>query len=99
MRDTAWFVKYPRRVDELKQPHALTAEQPYEIVGRAELDWMDYDNFVTDMLADREFLETWLLVAGEGTPMRCVLVTCDVRRDRILVVPERGCYVKYAAVI
>lgn len=97
MRDTAWFVKYPRRIDELKLLHDLAAESAFEIVGRVELDDMDYDNFITDLLADRAFLEPYALVCGMGDPLRCVLVSCPDRADGVLVVPERGCYVQYAA--
>ena len=98
MRNTAWFVKQPRRLEDLKALHALSAEQPYEIVGEIELDWMDYENFIMDLRADRSYLEDWLLVTGKGSTMRCVLIYCDVRRDRILVVPK-GQYVQYAAVL
>lgn len=99
MRDTAWFVKHPKRVEDLKQPHALTAEQPFEVVGNVKLDWIDYENFAGDLRADRAFLETYCLTAKEGIPMRCVLVGCDTRPEQLLIVPERGCYVKYAAIL
>ena len=99
MRETAWFVKYPRRVDDLKKPHPLTAEQPFAVVGTVKLDWMDYENFAEDLTADRAFLETYFLTAGEGMPMRCVLVRCDTRSGQLLIVPEQGCRVKYAAII
>ena len=42
---TAFFVDFPRILDELKQPHLLKAERPYEIAATVTLGKMDYDNF------------------------------------------------------
>ena len=42
---SAFFVPFPRVLSDLKQPHLLEAEQPYEIVQTIILGKMDYDNF------------------------------------------------------
>ena len=88
---TALFIKAPRRIEELQKPH--------EIVKTIVLGKIDYENFMTDMLADRRFIEDNYALCSEGKELNCLLVKERGRTGGILVVPEDRCYVKYAAYI
>ena len=54
--------------------------------------------FITDMLADRQFLEDYSDLCNEGEIWRCIHVKQRGQSGGILVVPD-GCYVKYAALV
>ena len=58
---------------------------------------LDYENFVTDMLADRDFIGENAALCGEGEVMRCMLVQRRGQDGGVLVVPERGSFVGWAA--
>ena len=94
----AYFVYSPRTTEDLLRPHDLRSETPYEIVHTVTLSAMSYENFITDMVADRQFLEDWADLCCEGDTWRCILVKQRGKTDGILVVPD-GCYVKYAALL
>ena len=96
---SAFFVPFPRVLSDLKQPHLLEAEQPYEIVQTIILGKMDYDNFCTDMKVDRQFIEDYSELCGTGPIWKCLFVHQRDKSDGILVVPTDGCYVKFAAYI
>jgi len=87
--DRAYFVKHPRTAGELRGPRLLGSAAPYEIAGTVALDQCAYDNFVSDMLVSRDFLED---------AAHCLLVTCE-GRDSLLVIPEEGGYVGLAACV
>ena len=53
IRGYAYFVERPRRLEDLLRPHLIERERPYSIVTAVQLPKIDYENFVTDMLADR----------------------------------------------
>lgn len=53
----AYFVERPRRIEDLMVPHPIEKERPYRIVTEIHLPAIDYENFITDMLADRQFIE------------------------------------------
>ncbi len=53
----AHFVPDPRRVEELSVPHLLSDEKAYEVVKVITLSGIVYGNFITDMLADRQYIE------------------------------------------
>lgn len=96
---TAFFVRMPRTIDELRVPHFPQRERPYEIVKIIELSRMDYENFSTDLLVSRQFIEEHANFCGEGEVFRCLFVCHCGHEDGILVLPERGGYVKWAAYI
>ena len=50
MRDngTAYFVQYPRIMEELNIIHSLDWEKPYQVVKEIYLQAIDFENFVTD---------------------------------------------------
>ena len=95
----AYFVECPRTIEDLLQPHLAEHELPYEIIKTVRLAWIDYVNFITDMLADRQFLvENAKLCSKDGETIRCILVKpCRGGDDGILVVPENA-WVGLAAV-
>lgn len=93
---TAYFVYSPRTISDLFQPHDIREEKPYRVVHTVFLSAMSYENFITDMLADRQFLEDYADLCGEGELWKCILVKHRGEEKGVLVVPD-GCYVKYAA--
>lgn len=94
---TAFFVDFPRTLDDLKRPHLLKAECPYEIVSTVTLGKMDYDNFCTDMTVDRQFIEDNFELCSTGPVWKSLFVRQRGRGDGVLIIPTDGCYVKYAA--
>lgn len=99
MRKTgyAFFVRRPRVLGELVELHSIECERPYEIVKTVRLGAMDYENFVTDMVADRQFVEDNAEYCSTGEVWKCLLVQKRGNRGGILVMPEDNCYVGYAA--
>ena len=93
----AYFVDQPRVLDDLIVPHDILAEQNYEIIATAKLGKMDYENFVTDMIADRQFIEDNCELCSEGEVWKCLLVQQKGEKGGVLLIPTDRCYVKYAA--
>ena len=96
-RDFAYFVERPRTIEDLLQPHLFEKEQEYRIVKTIELGKMDYENFITDMLADRQFIEDNAGLCSQGEVWQCLLIRQRECCDGILAMPEGGCYVGWAA--
>ena len=97
MKEKAFFVERPRTIGDLMQPHLYKHEREYQIVKTIELGKMDYENFITDMIADRLFIEENAALCAQGGVWRCLLVQQRGRTDGVLVVPVDGCYVGWAA--
>ena len=93
----AYFVESPRIIEDLKVPHPIEQETQYEIVKTVKLAKIDYENFITDMIADRQFIEDNASLCSQGGPCRCILVQQRGRADGVLVMPADGCYVGWAA--
>ena len=49
----AYFVSDPCRIEDLRVLHPVDKERPFEVVKTVKLARIDYDNFITDMVADR----------------------------------------------
>lgn len=97
---TAFFTEYPKRAEELTRPRPVEEAAPYEIAGTVSLGKLDYDNFASDMLVSREFLELGASgcgVGGDGT-LHCLLVQC-AGRPGLLIVPDPDGAVRFAAVL
>ena len=95
----AYFVERPRTIDDLRQPHPIESEKPYEIVKVISLAGIDYENFITDMVADRQFLEdNATLCSKNGSVLRCLLVKRRKADAGILVVPDEA-WVDIAALL
>ncbi len=93
----AYFVMAPRVIEDLKTPHLLDRERPFEVVKAIKLAAIDYENFITDMVADRQFIEDNASLCAKGEVWKCLLVQRRGSCDGVLVMPEGGCYVGYAA--
>jgi len=93
------FVSFPRVLSDLQRPHLAASEQAYEIVKSVSLGKMDYDNFCSDMVADRQFIEDYADLCCVGSVWKCLFVHQRGKADGILIVPTDDCYVKYAAYI
>ena len=93
----AYFVESPRIVEDLKVPHQIEHEQKYEIAKTVKLAKIDYENFITDMIADRQFIEDGAALCSQGEVWRCILVQQRGRTDGVLVVPVDSSYVGWAA--
>lgn len=98
--DTAFFVRYPRRIEDLRKSHLIRDEHTYEVVKEITLAAIDYENFITDMCADRQFVEDNSTLCSEGDPLKCLLVRRRGKSGGVLVVPDAPdycAYVKWAA--
>ena len=93
----AYFVESPRTISDLMQPHPIEQEQVYEIVKTIKLSKIDYENFITDMVADIQFIEDSATLCSKDEIWRCILVQQGGRTDGVLVMPEDGCFVGWAA--
>ena len=93
----AYFVESPRIIEDLLAPHPIELETQYEIVNTVKLAKIDYENFITDMIADRQFIEDYAALCSQGEVWRCLLVKQRGRSDGVLVIPIDGCYVGWAA--
>ena len=105
LTDYAYFVPRPRVFADLFRPHLIEEERPYRIVKTVTLPAIDYENFITDLLVDRPFIEAFspLCTApgdcfplGGKSPVR-TLGDRGLVPDGILVIPGDGSFVASAA--
>lgn len=97
---TAYFVRKPRTIYDLRQPHLSEQEHKFEIVAETTLSAIGYENFSLDMLADRQFIEDNAPRTATGASMKCIFVHKRGKQDGILVVadyPRNPAFVSYAA--
>ena len=93
----AFFIERPRVLDDLIKPHVFGQEKPYEIVKTIRLGAMEFENFVTDMVADRKFIEDYADVCSNNEVWRCLAIQKRGECGAVLVMPLDRCYVGYAA--
>ena len=93
----AYFVKAPRRIKDLRALHSVEEERAYKVVKQVKLAMIDYENFITDMVADRQFIEDSAALCSKDETWLCILVQQRGRTDGVLVMPEDGCFVGWAA--
>ena len=91
------FIRHPRTISDLMQPRLHKHEWEYQIVKTIELGKMDYENFITDMLADRQFIEDSAALCSQSEVWKCLLVRQRGCREGVLVMPENRCFVGWAA--
>lgn len=99
---TAYFVRKPRTLYDLRQPHLVEQEQAFEVVAEIVLSAIDYENFSLDMVADRQFIEDNASKTAAGSIMKCIFAHGRGKHEGILVVadaPENPAFVSYAAYI
>ncbi len=68
-----------------------------KIVATVTLAKIDYENFTTDMLAYRQFIEGNAALCERGAAWKCIFVHRRGRSDGVLVMPEDACFVGWAA--
>lgn len=97
--ERAYFVRYPRTVDDLRQIHLAKLEQPYEIAYTVEVSGIEYENFIYDMGVDRQFIENHADLCLDGVVKKCLLVRRKGKKSGILVVPvqQNPSFVLWAA--
>ena len=66
------------------------SERSYRIVSSLRLGGMDYENFVTDLLADWAFLENVPGCGEDGNVLCCLRVGCPGREDILVVLDGTG---------
>ena len=84
----AYFVKYPRIIDDLNVIHDVVDESPYEIVKEIRLQPIDFENFATDMTVERQFIEDNAGLCADGAVKKCLFVYMRGGRTGILVLPD-----------
>lgn len=95
MKTKAFFVFRPRTVADLHIGNPDGRMMEYRIVKTICLRKIDYENFTTDLLADRQFIEdNASLCTAKGD---CLLVKARGMNAELLVIPWKGCIVRYAA--
>ena len=95
MKEKAYFVFRPRIVADLSLKKTGGKWLEYRIVKTICLTGIDYENFATDLLADRQFIEDHFTLCTE--PGDCLLFTGKRREPELLVIPWHKCFVRYAA--
>jgi N-methylhydantoinase A/oxoprolinase/acetone carboxylase beta subunit len=96
---SAYFKKNPRRIEELSGPRPIEAAVEYKIEKSVLLSKTDFENFVTDMLIERGFLEknAGLCAVGPDGVWHCLEIRRESDKDAILVMLSSGGRVAYAA--
>ena len=95
--ETAYFVRRPSRMEDIAVLHLLERERPFAVAATVKLAKIDYENFITDMTADRQFIEDHAALCSKDEVWRCILVQQRGHADGVLVMPEDGCFVGWAA--
>ena len=95
----AYFVESPRTIDDLMEPYPIEQETAYETVKTVKLSGIDYENFITDMIADRQFIEDHAALCSQGETWRCILVQRRGHTGGVLVVPVDSRHVGWAAAL
>ena len=98
---TAYFVRLPRRLEDLRKPHFVSDEKPYTVNKTVALAAIDYENFVTDLRADRRFIEenAGLCRIGGSGVWHCILAKQRNRTDGVLVMSGGEDFPLWAAYI
>ena len=94
---SAYFVYRPRTSDELTVPHLLNDERKYKIAKEVVLPRIDYENFITDMLVARDFLEDDAPLCSWRPEAKCLLIRRQSDTEGILTVPDKRGFVLWAA--
>lgn len=95
MKERAYFVFRPRTVSDLSIGNKDGKWREYRIVKSICLNRIDYENFATDLLADRQFIEDNAALCA--APGDCLLVSSKQQREELLVIPWHSSFVRFAA--
>ena len=89
----------PRVVNDLIVLHDVMDELPFEIVKEIRLQAIDFENFITDMTVDRQYIKDHAALCDDGEIKKCLLIRGRNPEYGILVLPEAKSYVGWAAYI
>ena len=94
----AYFIRSPRRIEDFAMLNPMEKERRFEIVKTVKLAKIDYENFITDMIADRQFIQDHADLCSMRDIWRCLLVQQRGHTDGVLVMPRDERYVGWAAI-
>ena len=89
----AGFLAHPRTLDEVLANNSKL--RPYTIVKTISLGKIDYENFVSDLLVSRDFLEGNAFLCRE--PGNCLYIKQRKSHSGLLIIPDQSGYVESAA--
>jgi len=79
-------------------PHLMDDERTFEISKRIELLPIDYENFVTDMCVERDYIENAANQSDKQSDVfNCLLISKSGNTDGVLVVPGKNGFIGRAA--
>lgn len=101
----AFFINKPRVLTDLMSPHFLDDEEEFLISQRIELRPIDYENFITDFLVERDYIENAANLDYEQNEQyedqnyvsKCLLISKTGNTDGVLVIPNKNGHIKRAA--
>lgn len=93
----AGFVFKPRRLDEVLEPASPLEEKNYQVVQKIALEKITYENFVSDMVVARDFLEMPDQQAMDDDDLKCLLIFSPGVKGEVLVAANEKGFVRYAA--
>ena len=92
------FVQSPRTIQDLKNADKAENKWVYSVKKIIILTETDYENFITDLTVDRDFIREYSpLCNPEKYPLDCLFISHKKGGDGVLVAPRKGAYVGYAA--
>lgn len=94
---TAFFVDDPRVWEDLLRPHLPEQEKPFAIVRTITLECIDFENFITDMLVPRDYLEDPDEPSFRSQKWQCFFVHQRGHTEGVLVMPDRDGFAEWAA--
>lgn len=94
----AFFVIRPREINDLFTPHPVEREQDFYVKKRIVLKPYEYENFITDLLVERDYInKSDISCTNRGDILECLLVTKPNTDEGVLVVPDDNGFIKLAA--
>ncbi len=94
----AYFINKPRILTDLISPHFTSDERAFEIAKRIDLRPIDYENFVTDLRVEREYIENSAHISEKQSDVfNCLFISKSGNNDGVLVVPDKNGFVESAA--
>lgn len=96
----ALFVKRPRALSDLNIIHDTKNRSGYSVKKHINLRLIDYENLISDMLVEREYIEESAeLCKSSSDVLDCLLVSPIDGSEGILIVPGENGYVRSAALV
>lgn len=98
-QNTAFFVKRPFRIEDLRRPHFPEQRRPYVIEKTIELARIDYENLIADLTVERRFIEEnkRLCRIDDDGVWHCLLARQRGKTEGVLIMPQGQDYPKFVA--